>query len=212
MSAETESVENEVQEAVPETEAPFEAVENQEVPPEPVEQQVPLSALQKERKKRQEAEQRAKLYEDIQAQQLRERQQANPTPEPEDQYEAVTKADLGKSQRELMRQVDERSWLRENPEKAAEVNEKLTEFLKQRPNLVPAIEAAQNRYEEAWMLMNALTPKQKAALKPAPTAKKDSPGSPAAVSKAAGMNQSIDCMSMTDSEFNAWRQQQRKRR
>lgn len=60
--------------------------------------------------------------------------------------------------------------------------------------------------------MDKLTPKQKAALKPAAVAKKDAPGNPAAIPKAAALNQAVDVMTMSDSEFAAWRQAQRKRR
>jgi len=208
MNTETETVE--------EVQSPIETaeVESQESAPEQEKQEettVPLAALQKERRKRQEAEQRAKLYEDIQAQQLREKQQTQPAQDNDDQYEAATKADLRKMESAAVRAMEERSWIRQHPERAEEVNEKLTAFLKQRPNLAPAIEAAQNRYEEAWTLMNALTPKQTKALKPV-AIKRDAPGSPAGISKAAGMNQGVDVMAMTDSEYNAWRQSQRKRR
>lgn len=207
MTTETEVVQE------PEVESPIEALtegSNQETAQaEPqAEQQVPLSALQKERRKRQEAEKRAQLYEDIQAQQLREKQQANPSQD-EDLYEAATKADLKKIEANAIRAADERSWIRQNPERAAEVNEKLTEFLKQRPHLAAAIEAAPNRYEEAWLLMDALTPKQKIALKAAPV-RKEAPNSPGAVPKSASMNQAVDVMSMTDSEYLAWRKAQKK--
>jgi ribosomal protein L16 Arg81 hydroxylase len=176
------------------------------------EQKVPLSALQKERRKRQEAEQRAKLYEDMQAQQLRERQQSQSVQEPEDEYEPVTKSELSKRDELILRRVEEAAWIRNNPEKAAELAEKLTDFLNQKPNLQLAIEAKTNRYEEAWNLMNAMTSKQKLALKPATIQKKEAPGSPATLPKAAGMNEAINFMSMNDSEFNAWRQAKMQRR
>jgi hypothetical protein len=171
------------------------------------EQHVPLSALQKERRKRQELEMELKWH--------KEQAQAKPAPAPEpddSRYEAATKEDLGKTQNQIIRAVEERKWIKENPERAEEVNEKLAEFLKQRPNLAAAIEGATNRYEEAWELMDKLTPKQKMALKPAAVVKKDAPGSPGSVPKAAALNQAVDVMTMTDSEFESWRQSQRKRR
>ena len=172
------------------------------------EERVPLSALQKERKKRQELEQELRWHKE----QMMQQKAAQAPPEPDESlFEAATKEDLGKSQQQIIRAVEERSWIKNNPERAQEVNEKLAEFLKQRPNLASAIEGAPNRYEEAWELMDKLTPKQKAALRPAPL-KKDAPGSPAAVPKAAALNQAVDVMNMSDSEFNAWRQSQRKRR
>lgn len=172
----------------------------------PQEERVPLSALQKERRKRQEMEQELRWHKE---QMMASRQ---PAPEPDETlYEAATKEDLGKAEQKIVRSVEERTWIRQNPEKISDINEKLAEFLKQRPHLASAIENAPNRYEEAWELMDKLTPKQKAALRPAPP-KRDAPGNPAGIPKAAAMNQSLDVMTMSDSEFNAWRNSQRKRR
>ena len=201
---------------VPENEAALEevidtAVEQSADQPEPVqeapqEERVPLSALQKERRKRQEMEQELRWHKE---QMMASRQ---PAPEPDETlYEAATKEDLGKAEQKIVRSVEERTWIRQNPEKISDINEKLAEFLKQRPHLASAIENAPNRYEEAWELMDKLTPKQKAALRPAPP-KRDAPGNPAGIPKAAAMNQSLDVMTMSDSEFNAWRNSQRKRR
>lgn len=212
MSTETVPVQEEVVEQVneapvdqaPEQESP---VEEQQQLHEQQEERVPLSALQKERRKRQEIEAELRWSKEMMMQ-----QKSSEPQEPDDSiYEAATKEDLGKVKQQVMRDVQESSWIKNNPEKAAEVNEKLQEFLKQRPNLASAIEGAVNRYEEAWELMDKLSPKQKAALR-APPIRKEAPGSPAAVPKAAAINQTVDVMGMSDSEFNAWRQSQRKRR
>ena len=209
MSAETvpvqEKIEEDAAELMVEAETQPEVIENE---PPSKEERVPLSALQKERKKRQEAEEELKVYRDRQLQEMK----SKPPVEDDSRYESATKEDLGKSQQQIIRAVEERNWIKQNPEKAESVNEKLAEFLKQRPNLASAIEGATNRYEEAWELMDKLTPKQKAALKPANAAKKDAPGNPAGVPKAAALNQAVDVMHMSDSEFAAWRQSQRKRR
>ena len=211
MNTEYETVEEEVASPIEQAVESRKESPQEEVVEQREEERVPLSALQKERRKRQEAEKRAKLFEELQEKQLREQQSAAPQEE-EDLYEAATKSDLGRAEKQIMRAVEERSWIKNNPERASEVNEKLQEFLKQRPNLASAIEAASNRYEEAWTLMNALSPKQKAMLKPPVASRKDAPGAPTAVPKAAAMNQTVDFMSMSDSEFSAWRQAQRKRR
>jgi hypothetical protein len=214
MSTDTVSVEqNEVVEPVVNTEVPVQEVEQTESIPtestvETKEQQVPLSALQKERRKRQEIEQELKVYRDIQASQNKTSEQ----PADDTQYEPVTKADLGKNQAQIIRAVEERNWIKDNPEKAEVIHDRLTEFLKQRPNLAQAIEGATNRYEEAWELMDKLSPKQKAALKNPSSAKKETPGSPSAIPKAASINQAVDVMNMSDSEFATWRQSQRKHR
>lgn len=167
------------------------------------ETKVPLSALQKERKKRQELEQENSW--------LKEQQKKTQQPDDESLYESATKADLGKSQEEIIRIVEERKWIRDNQDKFDFVNEILPDFLKQRPNLASAISSAENRYEEAWNLINALSPKQKAQIKSTP-AKKESPGSPSGVPKAASINQAVDVMQMTDSEYQTWRQGLKKRR
>lgn len=183
--------------------------ENQEanIEPEVVEQvqekHVPLSALQKERRKRQELE--------LELQYAREQQQKAAKEPDESQYEPVTKADLGTTTNEILRQVEERSWIKNNPEKYQKLNENLEQFLKQKPHLAEALKHAPNRWEEAWELMNALTPKQQQQLKNNPV-KKEAPGSPSGVPKAAAINQAVDVMSMTDAEFTAWRQTQKKRR
>ncbi len=203
MTTETVSVSEEV---VDQVEVPVETQETNESVEQVHEERVPLSALQKERKKRQEIEQELRWHKEQMM------NKSTPPPVDETQYESATKADLNKSQEVTVRAIEERLWLKQNPEKAAEVNEKLAEFLKQRPNLTSAIESASNRYEEAWELMDKLTPKQKAALRPSAPAKKDTPGSPGSVPKAAALNQAVDVMNMSDSEFVAWRQSQRKKR
>lgn len=170
---------------------------------EKAETQVPLSALQKERKKRQEIEQELQYL----------RQQSYvPPPQVEDtsRYESATREDLSRSQAEAVRIVEEKLWIRQNPEKYEKVNEYLPEFLKQRPNLAAAIGSAANRYEEAYVLMEALTPKQQQQLKK-DVMKKEAPNAPSSVPKAASLNHSVDLMNMSDAEFNAWRKQQKRR-
>jgi len=216
MDTDTETVQEQVQEETQvvnqEPVATDEqVVENQEAQAEePVkEQNVPLSALQKERRKRQDAEQELKVYREHQLKQV---QQQVPVEEDESQYEPVTKAELKKQQVQMMRDVEEKSWIRQNPEKAEVINEKLANFLKKRPNLAAAIEAAPNRYEEAWELMDKLSPKQKAALTSPQATKKVTPNSPSGSPKAAGINQAVDLMNMSDSEFAAWRKTKRSHR
>ena len=205
MSTDTVPVQD-IQEVV---EQPIEqvAVQTEESIEQSREEMVPVSAIQKERRKRQEAEQERNWYRE----QMMQQKSAQPQEPDYSQEETITRAELAKSKKEVVRQVQEESWIRANPEKVSEINEKLETFLKQRPNLAAAIESASNRYEEAWELMDKLSPRQKEALKPV-APKRDAPGNPAAVPKAASLNAVVDVMSMTDSEFNAWRNTQRKRR
>lgn len=205
MSADTGAVQNDAAEEIVEqvVEQVQQDIDDQ---PEVTSQgQVPLSALQKERRKRQDAELELKWHREQMAQKTPQVQEPD-----ESIYEAATKEDLGKVKQQVIRDVHESTWIRSNPEKAAEINEKLSEFLTQQPHLRLAIEAAPNRYETAWRLMDALKPRQKAILKT--PAKKDSPGNPASVPKAAALNQALNFSAMSDQEFNAWRKSQRQGR
>ena len=208
MSTETvpvqeETIQEVVDPAVEQEQPEAESIAQEEIR----EEQVPLSALQKERRKRQEMEHELRWHKE---QMMAKKAEVDQEPD-ESLYESVTKEDLGKVKKQLFREVEESNWIKSNPERAAEINDRLPEFLKQRPNLASAIEGAQNRYEEAWELMDKLSPKQKATLRQ-PVVKKDAPGNPAAVPKAAAMNQAVDFMQMSDAEFNAWRKSQVKRR
>lgn len=205
MSAEAEAVQETVENPIEEESTEIEQeVEQEQVVESREEERVPLSALQKERRKRQEAEKRADWMEQLHEQKLRDSKKVD-EPDEDEAYEPVTKADIRKNRQETIKELEERQWIRENPEKAREVNENLKEFLKKRAHLGLAIESAPNRYEEAWTLMDALTPKQKVHLKNPDPPKKQAPGSPSGVPKAAAMNESVDVMKMTDEEFNKWR-------
>lgn len=174
--------------------------DQEQVTEETKETKVPLSALQKERRKRQELENRLQYLESQQKQ------------EPDtSKYESATKEDLSKKEFDIIRKIEETNWVKSNADKYERLNELLPEFLKQRPHLALAINSRPNRYEEAWELMQALTPKQQAQLKPQ-GAKKEAPGTPTSVPKGAAMNQAVDVMTMSDAEFNAWRQSKRQGR
>jgi hypothetical protein len=212
-------VEEAVTEQVETQEADAGVDENQSESNEEIQEvkQVPLSVVQKERKKRQEAEAREQRAA-IELQYLKEQQQRQTPAAPEDdedQYESVTKREhsnsLSKTRDEIMRDVEERMWIKANPEKAEFINENLANFLKKKPNLTSAISDSTNRYEEAYLLLNALTPRQQAQLKPA-VKKTVAPGSPNSVPKGAALNQAVDVMSMSDSEYREWRNSKKVRR
>lgn len=202
MEEDTEPYEDNVPEVIEEIE---------EVQEEPVQeaQQVPLSALQKERRKRQEAEQELNYL-----RKRSEEMQRKPAPEPEEdnsRYESATKEDLTRARAEVIRDFEERQWIKSNPELYNKVNEELPNFLKQRPNYASAINDAQNRYEEALSIMTAFTPKQ-AQQKVVQTQKREAPNAPGGVPKSTAMSHSVDVMNMSDKEFHEWRGQQKKRR
>lgn len=175
---------------------------------------IPLSVAQKLREKKRELE--LELQWEKQ-ERMRLQQGASQKPQEDDnsRYESATREDLSNSQQEIVRIVEEKQWIKNNPEKYEMVNQYLPQFLKQRPNLASAIGQATNRYEEAYTLMDALSPKQQKQLVKAvipPTAKKEAPNSPGGVPKAAALNQAVNVMEMNDTEYRAWRDSQKKRR
>lgn len=181
--------------------------DNEDSPHEKV--MVPLHVVQKLRQKNKEME--------LELQWEKQRNtQSTPVPQEDDssRYESATREDVNRSQKATMRMIEERMWIRSNPEKYEEINQSLKTFLKQRPHLARAIEDSPNRYEEAYTLMKALSPKQQQQLRKdvTQTVKKEAPNAPGGVPKAAALNEVADVMSMTDSEFAAWRQSKKRRR
>jgi len=166
---------------------------------------IPLSVAQKLREQKRELE--LELQWEKQRNAQIQQQAQKPVEEDSSRYESATREEVARSQNETIRAVEERLWIKANPEKFEYINEHLPKFLKQRPNLTTAIDLASNRYEEAFELMDKLTPKQKQQLvKPTQSVKKDAPNSPSAVPKAAALNEAVDVMSMSDSEFMKWKQ------
>jgi len=152
---------------------------------------VPISALKKERKKRQQIQQELE----------KRASQQKPVEEDYSRYESVTKEELGKNNFELKREVREEDWSKNFPDRATQLEENLEEFLQQRPNLALAIQGSSNRLQEAWELMEALRPKKTQVKRQ----NQDVPKAPGTVPKSAALNNAIDLMSMSDSEFRDWR-------
>lgn len=200
-----EPIEQIMEEAQPQPEEAQEEIEGDSTPKKTM---IPLSVAQKLR------EQKRDLELQLQWERQRNAQAATQKPPEEDnsRYESATREDLSKAQEEAIRVIEERLWIKSNPEKYEKVNDFLPNFLKQRPNLASAINSATNRYEEAYTLMEALTPKQQQQIKAVAAPKKEAPNAPTGIPKAAAMNQTVDVMSMSDTEFAAWRQSQKRRR
>lgn len=174
---------------------------------------IPLSVAQKLREKKRELELELQ-WERQERQRLLQQSQLSQKPREEDnsRYESATREDLSKSQEEAIRVIEERLWIKTNPEKYERVNEQLPQFLKQRPNLASAINQATNRYEEAYTLMDALSAKEQRQIAKVTSPKKEAPNAPTSVPKAAAMNEAVDVMGMSDKEFSAWRESKKKRR
>ena len=167
------------------------------------EKMVPLSVVQKERKKRQQVQQELDSLKST---------QRPPDNAEEDLsgYESVTRDELGANNAQLQRLVREETWSDRNPEKAIFVEQELENFLQSRPNLAPAISNATNRVQEAWELMNALSGNKNKVVKK--TNRTDAPLSPGTVPKGAALNETTDVMNMSDQEFNQWRKSKRRAR
>jgi hypothetical protein len=178
-------------------EAPQEIIDEQ-----PREDHVPLSKFIKERKKRQELEQR---YQEL--------AKAQSQKEDTSMYETATKQDLGQTQHEIIRVVEERQWIKSNPEKYERLQANLSDFLEQRPHLAEAIKHSPNRWEEAYTLMEALTPKAQQAQRSAKEQpRKAAPNAPTSVPKSAGISEATDVMNMSDAEYFAWRKSKQSKR
>ena len=176
--------------------------------------QVPVSAVQHERKKRQQTE-REKMMLQVELDYLRKQttQQAEPQEEDYTLDEPVTRKEDQQSwqsrEQELVRKLEERIWSRENHEKKKFVDENLQEFLQTKPNLQSAIADSPNRYEEAYKLMVALSPHKPQSMQArerAPVAQ-----SPQSVPKTSAASSGFNLMNLNDKEFNEWRRSQRSR-
>ena len=168
---------------------------------------IPLSVAQKLR------QQKRELELELQWERQKAAQAANPAPIEDDnsRYESATREDLKTSQEEAVRLIEEKLWIRQNPEKYERVNQELEQLLKLRPNLGVAIKMSSNRYEEAYTLIEALSPKQQIK-KTTAAPKKEAPNAPGNIPKGAALNDALDVMNMSDTEFQAWRQSKRTRR
>lgn len=165
------------------------------------EQLVPVSVVQRERRKRQQAQQELELLRSKQA----------PQEENYERFESATKGDLAKSEFNVLRKAEENVWARQHPDRVEYVNQEIEEFLTMRPNLAAAIQDAPNRLHEAWELMTKLSPKQKVAVKQQPQ-RQDAPHAPGTVPRAAALNDAVDLMNMNDSDFRKWRSSKRRAR
>lgn len=188
---------------------------------------IPISALQRERKKKQEAElraikaeERAKLLEEG----LLERGQAHEDLNDNDDEEFITRGDYKKREAEtvamIVRQSEEKSWIKNNPDKMEIIEEKFEEFLKQKPHFVSSLEKSNNRYEDAWHLLSSYyrvsdSKKQNATrmnTQRADMPQNMAPQSPAGIPKSAGIDQAVNVMKMTDKEYDAWVGTKKRRR
>ncbi len=108
---------------------------------------VPLAALQAERRKRQELEAKAQVYQDM----INSKQQ---NPEEEDPNALVEKHLLKETTATTKREILETLYQDMNPEAVQKINKYLGLILEKKPWLASSVDSAQNRYARAHEIVN----------------------------------------------------------
>ncbi len=109
---------------------------------------VPLAALQAERRKRQDLEARAQVYEEM----MRNKDAPEEQPE-EDPNAIVEKKDLRESIGHTKRDILETLYQDMNPEAVQKINKYLKPILEKKPWLAASVDTAQNRYARAYEIV-----------------------------------------------------------
>lgn len=139
-------VENEQDQVVAVSEQP--EVESQEENQE--QKMVPLAALQAERRKRQDLEARAQVYEEL----IRTSKEVKQEPEEdEDPNSLVEKKHLHESNASTKREILETLYQDMNPEAVQKINKYLKPILEKKPWLAASVDSAQNRYSRAYEIV-----------------------------------------------------------
>lgn len=154
------------------------------------ERKIPLSALEAERRKRQDAEAQNRLYQEYLSQAQQSKQ-----PEEDDSEDLLSKGEfkknLSKEISSVRREILEEAFVSANPDAAKQIEEQLPNLIQQKPWIKEVIENAPNRWQRSWELVRDLGITQK---QEAPSKKKQQeakrvienaqkPGSPTTVGK-----------------------------
>lgn len=184
--------------------------------------QVPLEALEAERRKRQDAEAQARLYQEL-AKRAEEAQKQNPAEEEpsEDDEEYVNRGDLKRFHQKLTkdelaalkRDIAEETFKDSRPEAIKAINSHLKEILERKPWLADSIERAPNRYARAYEIVQDFMPQVTSSREKATEAKKivenaQKPGSPIGVGKSQQLSGADYLKSIAGTkEFSDYRKQ-----
>jgi len=112
---------------------------------------VPLAALQAERRKRQDLEARAQVYEEIIRTTKESKQEVQE--EEEDPNALVEKKHLQESNATTKREILETLYQDMNPEAVQKINKYLKPILEKKPWLASSVDTAQNRYARAYEIV-----------------------------------------------------------
>lgn len=110
---------------------------------------VPLAALQAERRKRQELEARAQLYQEL----MLAKEQKSDSQEEEDPNALVEKHLLKETTATTKREILETLYQDMNPEAVLKINKYLKPILDKKPWLASSVDTAQNRYARAYEIV-----------------------------------------------------------
>lgn len=180
---------NEEQENVVDAASEQTDVEPQETPQEE-QKMVPLAALEAERRKRQESEAKASLYQDYL---MRAKEEQKQEPE-EDPHALLTKETFKEEKALTKREILEQVYQDMNPAAVQNINTYLKLILDKKPWLSESIDSAPNRYARANEIVedykHLVEEKPKARTSPATDAKRivenaNKPRSPADIGKSA---------------------------
>jgi hypothetical protein len=112
---------------------------------------VPLAALEAERKKRQETEAKAQLYQDYL---MRAKQEVQEKPEEDDPNSLIEKGYYTQDKQLTKREILEQVYQDVNPKAVQEINKYLKPILEQKPWLAQSVDSALNRYARAYEIVN----------------------------------------------------------
>jgi hypothetical protein len=177
------------------------------------ERTVPLTALEAERKKRQEAEYKVQLAEQYHQQYIQQSQSTQKSQDDdEDDYTKQIKQSIRNEVNQELQQKMEQMYVAQNPQVVERINKELEPILKKRPRLAELIKTSENRYAAAMEIIEDYSPK----LQPTETERKleenaKKPGSPQGLGKGSKMTQQEMVRSMSSDDFHRYRRQMRGR-
>ncbi len=180
--------------------------ETQQEKEEKKEEFVPVSAQIAERRKRQEAEERARWLE----QQMSQMQQQK-EPEPDNSDDLLTVGQQAQALNEWKRSILEESYMENNPDIVERIKTELPEVLENPGNkwLADSIAQAPNRLQRAAQVLEMFKPKKPVAAPPID--RTNTPKSPQSMAKTNKLSIADRIMTMSDQELDEWRVSQKRK-
>ena len=203
-----EEVQENMVETPKETVETHESTENTAETNVEAEKQVPLTALEAERRKRQEAEQQAQwLYQQMNAAQAQYQTSLPSKDDDEDEYTKEIKDSLRREVQQEFKSYAEQQFLSQNPDATQALQEHLPRILQQKPWLADVIQSAPNRYARAMEIINDYAPRSAPILdsKRRIDENAQKPGSAQGVGKTSQLSKLEMLSKMSPKEFSEYR-------